>query len=160
MIHRHLEVRGDTPVEQLPLAAIQDILERGDLGDWRPIADAIRRDPGGRLADDVLRLVDAHPAYGTSPLWRSWIERRRQRGRTGTEPRSVMGLAGLRQHFGLTQAELAPRVGTSQSDLSKLERRGDIRVSSLRGYVEALGGSLRLLFVSRSEQMEIRWPDR
>ena len=160
MIHRHLEVRGDTPAEELPLAAIQDILERGDLDDWRLIAAAIRRDPGGRLADDVRRLVDANPAYGTSPLWRSWIERCRLRGQAGTEPRSVNGLAGLRRHFGLTQAELAPRVGTSQSDLSKLERRGDIRVSSLRGYVEALGGRLRLLFISHGEQVEIRWPDR
>jgi DNA-binding XRE family transcriptional regulator len=155
-----LEVRGSTPVEELPLAAIQDILERGDLGDWQPIAVAIRRDPLGRLAEDVRRLVDAYPAYGTSPLWRSWIERCRLRAESRRDPRSVTGLAGLRHHFGLTQADLAARVGTSQSDLSKLERRRDVRLSSLATYLEALGGRLRLLFVSRTEQVEIHWPDR
>ena len=74
MNHRHLEVAPGTPPEAQPLAAIVDILQRGDLDDWRPIARAIRRDPMGEFADKVLRLLDAYPMYGTSSLWRSWIE--------------------------------------------------------------------------------------
>ena len=45
----------------------------------------------------------------------------------------------------MTQATLAPRLGMSQSDLSKLERRADLRLSTLRAYVAGLGGDLTLV---------------
>lgn len=79
MIHRHLEVADRTPPERQPLAAIVELLQRGDLNDWRPIAQAISRDPHGPFAARVLRLLDAYPAYGTSALWRAWITRCRSR---------------------------------------------------------------------------------
>ena len=83
MIHRHLEMTDDAPPERLPLAAIVDLLQRGDLDDWQPIARAIKRDPHGQFADRVLRLLDAYPIYGTSALWRAWIERCRQADQPG-----------------------------------------------------------------------------
>ncbi len=76
MIHRHVTVPNGTRVKDLPLAAIVDILDRGDLADWQPLAIEIARDPTGQLAETVLRLVDAYPMYGTSRLWRLWIEHR------------------------------------------------------------------------------------
>jgi len=33
-------------------------------------------------------------------------------------------------------------MGMSQSDLSKFERRSDVRLSTLRAYIAALGGDL------------------
>jgi hypothetical protein len=48
----------------------------------------------------------------------------------------------------------------SQSDFSKLERRRDVRLSTLRAWVAALGGRLRLLFELDDEEIEIRLPDR
>lgn len=155
MNHRHLQVHPETPIHQQPSAAIVDVLARGDLDEWRPIADAIRGDPMGPFADRVLRLVDAYPMYGTSPLWRTWIDRCRAR----TEdrfPLRVTDLSALRRKLGLTQVELAGRLGMTQSDLSKLERRPDVRLSSLRGYAEALGGRLRVLFLLAGEPTEIR----
>jgi hypothetical protein len=44
----------------------------------------------------------------------------------------------------------------TQSDLSKLERRQDVRLSSLRSYAAALGGHLRVLFLLGAESTEIR----
>jgi DNA-binding XRE family transcriptional regulator len=158
VIHRHLQVPPDSPAERLPLAALADLLERGDLEDWRPLAAAVRRDPLGRLAESIARLVDANPSYGTSPLWRSWIDRCRARAEGAADPHLVTGLAQLRRELGLTQAQLAPRVGISQSDLSKLERRRDVRLSSLRSYARALGGKLRILFDLPNGQIEVRRP--
>lgn len=79
MRHRHLDDPPGTPVEDLGLAAIDDLLDRGDLDDWRPLLRAVGADPWGRLADDVLHLVRAHPMYGTSVLWELTIERWRSR---------------------------------------------------------------------------------
>jgi hypothetical protein len=47
------------------------------------------------------------------------------------------------------------RDGT-QPEVSKLERRGDIRLSTLRSYVEALGGSLSV--VARFEDGDVELP--
>jgi hypothetical protein len=44
----------------------------------------------------------------------------------------------------------------SQSDLSKLERRRDARLSTLRAHAKALGGRLRVLFEAGGEQLEVR----
>ena len=75
MIHRHVHASPDTSLESQPLAVVVDLLQRGDLDDWGPIARAILRDPRGAFADTVLRLIDAYPMYGTSALWRGWIDR-------------------------------------------------------------------------------------
>lgn len=155
MKHRHLEYPPGTPVEERPIAAIVDALQRGDLNDWKPIAAAVARDPHGPFAARVLDLVAAYPAYGTSALWRAWIERRRAAAET-TVPAAPVGLARLRRKLGLTQVEVARRIGISQSDLSKLERRKDVRLSTLAAYAEAIGGRLRILFAGGAEIAEIR----
>ncbi len=155
MNHRHLEIVSGTPVESQPLAAIADVLQRGDLDEWRPIAKAILRDPTGEFAANVLRLVDAYPMYGTSTLWRSWIDRCRARAGNGALSKEVK-LSTLRRRLGLTQVEVSRRMGISQSDLSKLERRGDLRLSTLRSYAQALGGGIRILFVSDEGTTAIR----
>ncbi len=159
MIHRHLDVPPDTPVEALPLAAIHDLLDRGDLDDWRPLLRLIERDPDGELSRAVARLVDAYPMYGTSPLLRAWIERcRNRRGGRDSEPGAVGTLADLRRSLGKTQAEVARAMGISQSDYSKLERRRDVRASTLGSVAGALGGSLHLLIRLSDRAFEIALP--
>ncbi len=75
---RHLDIEEATPVTALGLAALDDLLERGDLDDWAPILQEIRREPGGEVAARVLKLVEHHPMYGTSSLWRTWILQQRR----------------------------------------------------------------------------------
>jgi transcriptional regulator with XRE-family HTH domain len=136
---RHLDYAPGTPVADLGPAAIDALLERGDLETWRPLLRAIADDPWGATADTVLRLSDAHPMYGTSALWRAWIDR--LRGPSGGERTT---LVEARARAGLTQAQVAERLGIGQSDVSKLERRGDVRLSTLRAYVRAIGARLHV----------------
>ena len=158
MIHRHLQLPEPVSVNELPAVAIADILERGDLDDWRPLAAAVARDPFGALASRIARLVDEYPAYGTSALWRCFVDRCRARlgDRFGRLPSA--GLADLRRQAGFTQVDLAYRMDMSQSDLSKLEHRSDVRLSTLRRYATALGGRLRVLFELGAQQRELRPP--
>ena len=145
MIHRHAEIPPDTSARALPRVALVDLLERGDLQAWLPLARAIQGDPTGELAITVMRLIDAYPMYGTSALWRAWIDLCQARAPVGTRPAS---LASLRRQRGLTQAQVAVRLGMSQSDVSKLERRQDLRLSTLQAYARALGGRLQPVFVA------------
>jgi hypothetical protein len=56
-----------------------------------------------------------------------------------------MGLAQLRNLLKQSQAGLAKRMRVQQAEVSKIERRGDMYVSTLRRYIEAAGGSLELV---------------
>jgi DNA-binding Xre family transcriptional regulator len=53
-------------------------------------------------------------------------------------------LKTLRVALGLTQVELAERSGMTQGDVSRLESRDDVRLSTLARHAEALGGRLEI----------------
>src|SRR5438128_1007281 len=53
-----------------------------------------------------------------------------------------LDLRELRRLAKKTQIETAALMKTTQSELSKVERRDDHRLSTLRKYVEALGGEV------------------
>lgn len=53
-------------------------------------------------------------------------------------------LRELREMAGLTQVQAAELLDASQSQLSALEKRTDHKVSTLKRYVEALGGELEI----------------
>jgi len=61
--------------------------------------------------------------------------------------RDALGLARIRAERRVTQVELAVRLDRSQGNISELERRSDVYLSSLREYVEALGGELEVTAV-------------
>ncbi len=56
----------------------------------------------------------------------------------------VLRLAELRHELHITQEELAHALEVSQSNISRIERAEDLYLSTLRGYVEALGGKLEI----------------
>lgn len=53
-----------------------------------------------------------------------------------------MPLHELRTAQGLTQAQLAETLNMNQGSLSKFERQADMYVSTLRRFIEAVGGQL------------------
>ena len=67
----------------------------------------------------------------------------------------AMDLRALRDGLGVTQEELAGRIKVSQSQLSRLERRKDSRLSTIRRYVEAMGGELEITAVIRGKRVPI-----
>lgn len=54
-------------------------------------------------------------------------------------------LAELRRTRQLTQVQVAQAMQTEQAAVSKLEHREDMYLSTLRDYVRALGGELKLV---------------
>ena len=54
-------------------------------------------------------------------------------------------LKDLRQAAQQTQEQLAATLGVGQDTISRLERRSDMLLSTLRHYVESMGGKLELV---------------
>jgi DNA-binding XRE family transcriptional regulator len=61
-----------------------------------------------------------------------------------TEPPATVCLAELRQTRGMTQEELAAKAGVKQANISRLENRGDVLVSTLARVLAAMGASLSI----------------
>ena len=53
-------------------------------------------------------------------------------------------LLEFRRELGLTQDAVAERLAITQESVSRLERRKDMHLSTLKRYIEALGGELEI----------------
>ena len=62
-----------------------------------------------------------------------------------------MSLRDLRKARELTQERMAELLGIGQDGISRLEKRSDLLISTLRSYVARMGGQLELV---------VRFPDR
>jgi DNA-binding XRE family transcriptional regulator len=60
-------------------------------------------------------------------------------------PHEVEGLRELRQIAGMAQADIASALNIKQPSVSKIENQADMYLSTLRSYVEAIGGQLELV---------------
>lgn len=72
-------------------------------------------------------------------------ERRRRIDGIKRELQDKMPLHELRRARALTQQDMARVLRVKQPAVSKLEQRADVYVSSLRSYIEAAGGTLRIV---------------
>lgn len=79
-------------------------------------------------------------------IWDSLPEKRKQciQARTDELDAEYLTLQELRKVAGLTQASLSAGLKMPQSNVSRLEKSADMLLSTLRNYVEAVGGELRL----------------
>jgi transcriptional regulator with XRE-family HTH domain len=71
--------------------------------------------------------------------------RRKIAARAATLIAEEKSLQELRHAHSLTQKHMAQVLGIGQDGVSRLEQRSDLLISTLRGYVEALGGRLSLV---------------
>jgi DNA-binding XRE family transcriptional regulator len=58
-----------------------------------------------------------------------------------------MPLRAVREAAHRTQAEVAAATGIDQAEVSRIERREDVRLSTLRKYAEAIGAKCEVVFV-------------
>ena len=62
-----------------------------------------------------------------------------------TKDLAELPLQELRQARQLSQVRLAELLQVAQSEVSKIEHRTDLYVSTLRSYIEAMGGALEII---------------
>ena len=71
--------------------------------------------------------------------------RRKIAARTAELITEEMSLQELREAHRHTQKRVAAKLGIGQDGVSRLEKRTDILISTLRSYVEAMGGTLSIV---------------
>jgi hypothetical protein len=85
-------------------------------------------------------------------LSRAAIVRAKERARAKLEE---LTLQELRRGMNLTQVDAARAAEMTQSELSRLESRGDHRISTLKRYVEALGGRLEVAAIFGARRVKL-----
>jgi DNA-binding XRE family transcriptional regulator len=69
----------------------------------------------------------------------------KRRAKIARRTRELATLKDLRRAVERTQDDLAASLGVGQDTVSRIERRSDLLLSTLRRYVEAMGGKLELV---------------
>ncbi|PWT97353.1 MAG: transcriptional regulator [Terriglobia bacterium] len=82
-------------------------------------------------------------------------ERRRRIAKRVHDTLVSMPLEEIRKARQMTQVKLAEVLGVNQGEISKIEHRTDIYISTLADYVDALGGKLEIRAVFPDREMRI-----
>jgi DNA-binding XRE family transcriptional regulator len=80
-------------------------------------------------------------------IWDDLPEDRKKRIHTRAEEleSEYLSLQELRKEAGITQADVSKLLHMEQGNISRLEKNSDMLLSTLRGYIEAVGGKLNLI---------------
>jgi DNA-binding transcriptional regulator YiaG len=119
---RNLDLDTTQPMDQWPAEAIETVIDRGSLSDWRQLAAAIRHNPWGPAARTAEAVTAWGEHYGADALIASVVRRARkevtQRGRVAYAAQ----IRSWRTQCGMTLREFAREAGTSTSRLSDYEK--------------------------------------
>jgi DNA-binding transcriptional regulator YiaG len=118
---RNLDFDTSQPMDQWPAEAIEILIDRGSLSDWRRLANAIRDNPWGSASRTTETVVGWGEHYGVDALMTDVIRRAReditQRGRA----EYAAQIRSWRIQSGMTLRQFARAAGTSASRLSDYE---------------------------------------
>jgi len=92
-----------------------------------------------------------------SELTKDWSPERlaRSEARKAELAAELVSLEQLREGLGITQEELANVMDVQQPAISKLVRRPDMKVSTLRDLIAAMGGELHITATFPDRSVEI-----
>jgi len=115
---RNIDASPDDPVETWPFEGILAAIERGTLPDWRRLATAIRADPWGPVAHQVLEAIHFSHPYGTTELLEGVVTHARKLATESERADVASEVQALVARSGMSKQNFAERIGTSRSRLS------------------------------------------
>jgi DNA-binding transcriptional regulator YiaG len=118
---RNVDVDETAPLPTWPAEAIEILVDRGSLSDWRRLAAALADDPWGPLARTVEEVVSLGSHYGVDQMMKRLLQEERERSTLAGRRRYAEHLRSLRTSAGLSMRELAARAGTSAARISDYE---------------------------------------
>jgi DNA-binding transcriptional regulator YiaG len=133
---RNVDVDLDAPVDTWPAEAIEIILDRGSLSDWRRLSAAIRENPWGPAARTVENIASWGEHYGVDALMAGVVQDARRRFDRGARQTYAERIKRWRRKTGLPLRGFARLVGTSASRLSDYERGKVAPTTDVLGRIE------------------------
>jgi DNA-binding transcriptional regulator YiaG len=118
---RNLDFDPSAPMDCWPAAAIETIVDRGSLSDWRCLADAIRQNPWGSAARTAEGVVAWGEHYGADALLSDVIRHAREDVALRGRAEYAAQIRSWRAQTGMTLRQFARAAGTSASRLSDYE---------------------------------------
>jgi hypothetical protein len=108
----------DQPVEFWSTAAINAALQGGDIGTWKRIAGALKRDPYGRTARQVEEILRGSRPVGIAKALWEVLERARTHLEANERAEVARHVRLLMDRSGLARQEFASRIGVAPDDLA------------------------------------------
>ena len=118
---RNLDFDPDTPLDEWPAEAIETLVDRGSLSDWRRLAAAIRQNPWGPAARTAETVVAWGEHYGVDALIANVIRHAREEVARQGRATYAAQIRSWRAQTGMTLRQFARAAGTSASRLSAYE---------------------------------------
>lgn len=139
---RNVELDPAGPIEGWPAEAIETVMDRGTLSDWRDLADAIRRSPWGPLARTVEEIAGWDEHYGVDRLMQRVLAEARSDFDLVGRARYAERIRAWRSGSGLSQREFARLAGTSAARLSAYENARVSPTTDVLGRLEQVAALL------------------
>jgi DNA-binding transcriptional regulator YiaG len=121
MRFRNLELDTTQPLDRWPAEAIETVIDRGSLSDWRQLAEAIRRNPWGPAARTAETVTAWGEHYGVDALMAGVIHHAREELTRRGRAEYAAQIRSWRTQSGMTLRQFARAAGTSASRLSDYE---------------------------------------
>jgi DNA-binding transcriptional regulator YiaG len=118
---RNVDFDRSEPLDSWPAEAIETVIDRGSLSDWRRLADAIRRNPWGTAARTADTVVGWGEHYGIDALISRVIRHARAEVTQGGRTMYAEQIRAWRAQTQMTLRQFAQAAGTSASRLSDYE---------------------------------------
>jgi DNA-binding transcriptional regulator YiaG len=118
---RNIDFDPKSPVDEWPAEAIETVIDRGALSDWRRLAEAIRCNPWGPAARTSENVVSWGEHYGVDALLGEAIRRAREEVTLAGRAEYAAQIRSWRAQAGMTLRQFARAAGTSASRLSDYE---------------------------------------
>ncbi len=121
VLFRNLDFDPDEPIDLWPAEAIETVVDRGSLSDWRRLAEAIRRNPWGPAARTAETVTSWGDHYGVDALISGVIAHAREDVSLRGRAEYAAQIRAWRAQTGMTLRRFAQEAGTSASRLSAYE---------------------------------------
>ena len=150
---RNLDFDTTQPLDQWPAEAIETVIDRGSLSDWRQLAAAIRSNPWGPAARTAETIAGWGEHYGVDTLMAGVIRHARENISLEGRAAYAAQIRTWRTQTGMTLRQFARAAGTSASRLSDYENAKVAPTTDVLGrlsHVAATHGGHDLAHVARA----------
>lgn len=118
---RNLDFDPQAPMDRWPAEAIETVIDRGTLSDWRALAQTIRRNPWGPAARTAQTVTEWGEHYGLDALLSRVIAHAREDVSSRGRAEYAAQIRAWRAQTGMSLRDFAAQAGTSASRLSAYE---------------------------------------